>query len=47
MVSPKEEIGLAVPHMDSKGEIEKYVKEQKVGLFDKLADSLHGLLKLV
>ena len=36
--SPKEEVGIDVPHLDSKGEIEKYLKEQKVGLFDKLAD---------
>ena len=29
--SPKEEIGIAVPHFESKAEIEKYIKEQKVG----------------
>ena len=29
--SPKDEIGIEAPHFESKAEIEKYIKEQKVG----------------
>ena len=32
MESPKEEIGLDVPHMDNKWKLENYFKEQKVWL---------------
>ena len=30
--SPKDEIGIECPDFETKAEIEKYIKEQKVGL---------------